>query len=331
MFAPSRNARLAERKSNEGNPNMRAIFALTPWESKRLIGKAVAALPEVAYALEHAQIVIGHGSTNVYVAEEIMGNCPERDKYVSGQVINGTLCQTQPEEKPAIVRLVKGKSVPPVPTMEETMAGWDDTSLFIKGANAVDPEYNAGVFNAHHAAGTIGWAYGAICGTGIPLIVPVGLEKLVPSVRAASAELGHAKADYFYGTKIGMLPIMNAKVITEIQAFEILFGLKAVHVGGGGVSGSEGTVVISVTGEDADVKAAIALFESIKGEPPLKLVKRRCADCFAPPPAFTSGTDAAKAVGTVSQEQARAIKQCIFSGTSEEDLPDWFQRREPVA
>jgi len=310
---------------------MRAVFAFTPWESKRLIGKAVAALPEVKHALEHAQIVIAHGSTNVYVADEIMGECPEADRYVSGQVINGTLCQTQPEEKPAILRLVKGVSVPPVRTMDETLAGWDDTSLFIKGANAVDHEFNAGIFNAHHAAGTIGFAYGAICGTGIPLIVPVGLEKLVPSIKAAANELGHAKADYFYGTKIGMLPLMNAKVITEIQAFDILFGLNAVHVGGGGVSGSEGTVVISVTGEEAPVRAAIELVETFKGEPPLKLKKRRCATCFAPPPAFTSGTDAAKAVGTVSDAEARVIKQCIFSGTAEEDLPDWFQKREPVA
>jgi hypothetical protein len=310
---------------------MRAVFAFTPWESKRLIGKAVAALPEVKYALEHAQIVIAHGSTNVYVAEEVAGDCPDRDKYVSGQVINGTLCQTQPEEKPALMRLVHGKQVPPVPTMEETLAGWDDKSLFIKGANAVDHEFNAGIFNAHHAAGTIGWAYGAICGTGIPLIVPVGLEKLVPSIKAAANELGHAKADYFYGTKIGMLPLMNAKVVTEIQAFEILFGLTAVHVGGGGVSGSEGTVVISVTGEEAEVRAAIALVETFKGEPPLKLLKRRCADCFAPPPAFTSGTDAAKDVGTVTAEEAKAIRQCIFSGTAEEDLPDWFSKREPVA
>jgi hypothetical protein len=216
--------------------------------------------------------------------------------------------------------------------MEETLAGWDDKSLFIKGANAVDPEFNAGIFNAHHAAGTIGFAYGAICGTGIPLIVPVGLEKLVPSVRAASRELGHARADYFYGTKIGMLPLMNATVVTEIQAFDILFGLTAVHVGGGGVSGSEGTVVLSVTGDEAPVRAAIALVEdAVKGEPPLKLKKRRCATCFAPPPAFTAGMTAA---GGPSEADATALakaqKQCIFSGTAEENLPDWFVKREPV-
>ena len=246
---------------------MRAVFAFTPWESKRLIGKAIAALPGVKHALEHAQIVIAHGSTNVYVADEIMGECPEADRYVSGQVINGTLCQTQPEEKPAILRLVKGVSVPPVRTMDETLAGWDDTSLFIKGANAVDHDFNAGSFNAHHAAGTIGFSYGAICGTGIPLIVPVGLEKLVPSVRAASMELGHAKVDYFYGTKIGMLPVMNAIVVTEIQAFEILFGLTTVHVGSGGVGGSSPT---GVRGRLAAAVGQVSYFRA----PPVAL--QRC-------------------------------------------------------
>ncbi|MBT5571813.1 MAG: hypothetical protein HOJ90_11390, partial [Alphaproteobacteria bacterium] len=53
--------------------------------------------------------------------------------------------------------------------------------------------------------------------------------------------------------------------------------------------------------------------------------------CFAPPSAFTSGTDAAKDVGEVTADEARKIKQCIFSGTAEEDLPDWFQKRAPAA
>lgn len=184
--------------------------------------RAVARLPEARYALEHTQMIIAHGSTNVFVAEEVLGYCPERDKYVSGHVINGTLCQTESAEKPPILRLVKGQPVPPVPTMEETLAGWGDTCVFIKGSNAVDPEFNAAVFNAHASAGTIGFAYGKICGMGIPLIVPIGLEKLIPSVKEASNQLGHARVDYFNGQRIGMLPLINAKVITEIQAFDIL-------------------------------------------------------------------------------------------------------------
>ena len=299
---------------------MRAVFALTPWESKRLIGRAVAQLPEVQHALAEAQILIAHGSTNVFVAEEVLGYCPERDKYASGQVINGTLCQTESSEKPPILRLLKGKPMPPVPSMDETLAGWDDSCVFIKGANAVDPEFNAAIFNAHPGAGTIGFAFGKICGMGIPLIVPVGLEKLIPSVKQASTQLGHARVDYFNGQKIGMLPLINAKVITEIQAFEILYALPAVHVGGGGVSGSEGTVVLAVNGEDAVVEQAIEEFNTIKGEPPLALQKALCETCIPSTPALRTADGA--------QVIENTAKTCIYSGTPEADLPDWFNKRQ---
>ena len=92
---------------------LRASFVFTPWEGRRIIGKAVAALPVVKNAYENTEMIIAHGSTNVFVAEEIMGNVPNKEFYLSGQVINNVLCQTQPEEKPPIIRLVKGKLMPP--------------------------------------------------------------------------------------------------------------------------------------------------------------------------------------------------------------------------
>ena len=200
------------------------------------------------------------------------------------------------------------------------MAGWDDKCVFIKGANAVDPEFNAAIFNAHPGAGTIGFAFGKICGMGIPLIVPVGLEKLIPSVKLASTQLGHARVDYFNGQKIGMLPLINAKVITEIQAFKILFGLDAVHVGGGGVSGSEGTIVLSVEGDKQSVNESIEEINTIKGEPPLNLKKALCETCIPSTPALRTADG--------SQVIEQTEKTCIYSGTLETDLPDWFKKRE---
>ena len=49
---------------------MRALFVFTPSESKRFIGKAVSQMSEVKNAKKNGEIVIGHGSTNVRVAEE---------------------------------------------------------------------------------------------------------------------------------------------------------------------------------------------------------------------------------------------------------------------
>ena len=52
---------------------MKSLFVFTPTESKRLIGKAVAAMDEVKTALKKANILVSHGSTSVYVLEEILG------------------------------------------------------------------------------------------------------------------------------------------------------------------------------------------------------------------------------------------------------------------
>jgi hypothetical protein len=299
---------------------LRAAFALTPAESKRLLGLAVAALPEVRAALNDDLVVIAHGSTNVYVAEEILGAMPRaRGTFVSGQVFNGVMCQTEPAEKGPMLVLDHGHVVPPKPTMEQVLEAGGPGTILIKGANAVDPEGNAGVFCAHPACGTIGFAYGFVCGRGIRLIVPVGLEKLVPSVPAASRELGLERLYYHTGFRVGMMPLVNAHVVTEITAFHILFGLDAVHVGGGGVSGSEGTIVLVARGEKVALDAAIAAMEAIKGEPPFETMKAACAQCLVTTPSITAALP--------EQPGGRSMPDCMFQGKLETELPDYFIRR----
>jgi hypothetical protein len=296
---------------------MRAVFVLTPHESKRFIAKAVARLPEVKRAKSKGEIVIGHGSTNVYVAEEIIGECPERDKFLSGQIIHGILCITQAEEKPPMIMIRKGKRILPKLTMEETLINFDAGSVFIKGANAVDPEGNAGVFVAHPSGGTIGYAYGILSARGCHLIVPVGLEKMISSVSKAAKVCGQSTLHYSQGIRIGMVPIVNAKVITEVEAFQVLFDLKAIHIGGGGVRGSEGSVVLVTEGEKKKIDKAIRLIESIKGEPPLRPKKSFCVSCLPTTPSVL--------ISPKDQFKGKRIKHCIYWGKKEEELPSFLR------
>jgi hypothetical protein len=298
---------------------MRAVFVFTPHESKRFIAKAVARLPEVKRAKSKGEIVIGHGSTNVYVAEEIMGECPERDKFLSGQIIRGILCVTQAEEKPPMIMIRKGKRILPKLTMEETLMNFDAGSVFIKGANAVDSEGNAGVFVAHPSGGTIGYAYGILSARGCHLIVPVGLEKLVPSVPKAAKLCGQSTFYYSQGIRIGMVPMVNAKVITEVEAFQVLLDLEAIHIGGGGVRGSEGSVVLVTEGEKKKINKAIRLIESIKGEPPLQPKKSLCVSCLPTTPSLL--------VSAKDQFVGKKIKHCMYWGKKEEELPFFLQGR----
>ncbi|HEX7549383.1 MAG TPA: hypothetical protein VF579_02295, partial [Candidatus Methylomirabilis sp.] len=51
--------------------------------------------------------------------------------------------------------------------------------------------------------------------------------------------------------------------------FEVLTGAKAVAIAGGGIAGSEGTTVLSLTGEASQIEKVMSLVLAIKGEPPV--------------------------------------------------------------
>lgn len=52
---------------------MKAAFILVPSESRRLIAKGVAAMKEIKDAEEKGYTIICGGTTNGYVAQEILG------------------------------------------------------------------------------------------------------------------------------------------------------------------------------------------------------------------------------------------------------------------
>lgn len=66
-----------------------ALVALTPSESKRVIAKGVAALPEVKRAMKPGLIVIGRGTTNAFVAEELTGDKIENKRHYAAESIVG--------------------------------------------------------------------------------------------------------------------------------------------------------------------------------------------------------------------------------------------------
>jgi len=103
---------------------------------------------------------------------------------------------------------------------------------------------------------------------GVNFIVPVGLEKLVQTpIREIVKELGIDRVELSTGMKIGVMPVIG-KIVTEIEAFEVLTGVSAVNIGGGGVNGAEGSKVFLLKGGDEQVKRAFRLAKEIIGEPP---------------------------------------------------------------
>lgn len=243
---------------------MKRQFVLTVAESKRLIAKAVAALPEVQRAMKEGTVVVATGTTNAYVLEELWGKSIDKRCYRSGITTPDEpekSPQPQGEKIPDVV-FVKGKAEPKydrVTAVKDMKKG----DIYIKGANALDYLGNmAGILIGGMDGATIGNTLGHIIGKQINLIIPVGLEKLTYE---DINELYMLASDEDYeGPR--MWPLTGT-IITEIEALGILTGVDAYLYSAGGIAGAEGAVRLLVEGADEEVEETLKLVNSIKGEP----------------------------------------------------------------
>jgi hypothetical protein len=249
-----------------------AEVVLTPSESKRLIGKGVASMEVVKQALKSGLIIIMKGTTNSYVAEEILGELIEKGRYGAGIVVPGMLSVILPEESISPVIIEKGKVRKDL-SIEEAVKLLNIGDVLIKGANALSPDGVTGVFLARSPSsegGTMGLSLGTVVGRGVNFIVPVGLEKLIPvPVKEVVAQLNDKEVGLAMGLTVNIMPTMG-KVVTEIEAFKILTGVEALNIGGGGVGGAEGARIFLLKGDEEAVTKAFNLVQSVKGEPPFK-------------------------------------------------------------
>jgi hypothetical protein len=276
---------------------LKAAFTLIPAESRRLIAKAVVAMEEIKVAKQEAYIILNGGTTNGYIAQELCGMRElEPQKFTAGTNSHRLLCMTDDTKRtPFPIILYKGQRSSK--TFVEALEDFHIETVLIKGANAIDPEGNVGVITSGFDGGTIGATYGTAISQGLRYIFPVGLEKMVASVKGAAAWTGAKTLDYTIGADFGMFCIPNGIVVTEIEALKILAEVEARHVASGGVGDSAGAVVLVISGEDAKVRKAISLVVSIKGEPTLPGFKGTCETC---------------------------AYNCAFVGKKPEELPAWL-------
>jgi hypothetical protein len=243
---------------------MKRQFVLTVSESKRIIAKAVAALPEIQEAMENRTVVVATGTTNAYVLEELWGKKIDKRAYRSG-----VTTPKEPEKNPEPV----SNKIPDVVFIKGEVASQYDRitiapdlkkgDIFIKGANSLNYDNDiAGILIGGMDGATIGNTIGHIIGKQVHLIIPVGLEKLTYE---DINELHLIASDEDYeGPRIW--PIVGT-IITEIEALDILTGVDAYLYSAGGIAGAEGAVRILIEGTEDEVKETLELIESIKGEP----------------------------------------------------------------
>lgn len=249
------------------------LFLVTPAAGKRLIGKAALEHPAVKHALESGTAVIVAGTTNGYVAGEILSSLGQDRDFELRRFFRGV---TLPPAKPLsdTGRLPDETAFPgdvviqngawqKGKTIFDVVDSLKPGDVILKGANALDLERKqAAVLIGHPQAGTIGAALRAVYGRRVRLVLPVGLEKRVCGDLARLAGIvNHTDA---YGFRLW--PVQG-DILTEIEALELLTGATADLVAAGGVGGAEGGVWLAVRGNEAQMAVAETVLKSVENEP----------------------------------------------------------------
>jgi len=250
---------------------MRATVVLTPPMSKRLIAKGVAAMPPVRSALDRGRVVITLGTTNAYVAEELLGTPIDRGAFAAGFVDDRWNINMRLGESPEIV-IDQGTRMDPPP--EDALSTLRAGDVVIKGGNALDPEGVVGVLLGSPTGGTVGRYVAACLARGVELIVPIGLAKSVhSSIIDLSQEMGSGRIDLRMGLPCGIYPL-HGRVMSEIEAMETLFPVCTQHVTSGGIGIGAAAVSLLIEGEDEAVRDAFELVESLRNEDDVDLAGR---------------------------------------------------------
>jgi len=248
-------------------------FLITPAAGKRLIGIALAKHPALKKALVSGNVVIIAGTTNGYVAEEVLSSIGQAEGFSRQHFFRGiTLPPWRPTAEsgrmldtsgfPGDV-VIKNGTWKKGKTIFDVVDDLKDGDVILKGANALDPvRGQAAIYIGDTKGGTTGAALQAVVGRRVQLILPVGLEKRIfGDLNELAVRLN---APGLKGPRL--LPVPG-QIFTEIDAIALLTGAKAELVAGGGVCAAEGSIWLLVSGGAGQVEDADKLIKSVSCEP----------------------------------------------------------------
>jgi len=247
---------------------MKASVVLSAAAAKRVIAKGVAELPTVKNALKKGTIVITLGTTNAIIAEEILGEPIDRGAFAAGFIDDRFNVNARLGEMDEII-IRNGEQIEI--DSDELLDSLGAGDVIIKGGNAIDPSGKVGVLMASSTAGTVGRYYSMALARGVEVVIPISLQKAIHTpIDDLAREMGSGKIDLSTGLVCGMHPIVG-RVVTEIDALEMLYPVQVVQIASGGIGHGAGSVSLLITGQGAAVRAAFDLAKSLSAEPDISL------------------------------------------------------------
>ena len=249
---------------NPGANDVISTFSLTVAEGKRLIAKGIAAHPLVKEKMTSGMVIITKGSTNTYIAEELIGLAEDRGRFVSGNISSKPF-PVETNKIPEII-IENGKRID-MP-LKEALSILKEGDIIFKGANLLNYEKKqAAVVVGAPDGGTMGRIQPYTVEGPAHLIVPIGLEKEVHGDLNDYAKVMSSDIKKTESTPLLRLH-KNAEIFTEIEAIKIFGNVKVIPMASGGINGSEGGKSFAVYSNPAEIEKVSNIISTIKGEPP---------------------------------------------------------------
>lgn len=246
------------------------VFAgvnLTVSEGKRLIAKGIMAMPSVKEKLEKGMIIVTKGTTNTYIAEELLNKSIEHGSFVIGHFAPEGQSPVNADKRQMQEVVIKDGKLLDV-TYDEALKMLEPGDIVMKGGNLLN-------YSMKQAAVCIGAPNGGTTYKLLPyvgegkaeLIIPIGLEKettanlevLENTLNAGNERLNSVPRLYMFRT---------GTVFTEIEAILQFADVKVFPYGVGGISGREGGVSLVISGSETEVNKVLELVKTIQGERP---------------------------------------------------------------
>jgi len=239
---------------------------LTPAMGKRLIGKGMVVHPAIKAVLAQGTLAIIAGSTNGYVAEEILGSLGQTGEFTRVGFRRGLTVPPGANapviDFPGDVVIRKGQWLKERTSIFDIVEELGRGDVILKGGNAFDARRQPAVQIGSDVGGTALAAVSSVIGRRVQLIVPIGLEKRVFGDINDLALLCNA----LEGQGPGLFPLPGT-IFTELDAIKLLTGADATMIAGGGVYGAEGAAWLVVNGKDEQIEGAAELINSLADEP----------------------------------------------------------------
>jgi len=242
---------------------MKASVVLRPGAAKRLIAKGVAVLPAVKNAIKSGTIVITLGTTNAFVAEELLGSSIDRCAFAAGFIDDRFNVNARLGEMGEVV--IRNGELVQI-EREELLDSLSVGDVIIKGGNALDPWGSVGVLMASRTGGTVGRYYSSALARGVDIVIPISLQKAIHTpIDEVAREMGSGKIDLSSGLTCGLHPLVG-RVVSEVDALEALFPVQVMQIANGGAGDGAGSVSLLITGQERDVRGAFELVTGLAGE-----------------------------------------------------------------